>query len=427
MKIKFFTLGCKVNQYETQLLREFFVKRGFKETDDFRADFYVINTCTVTHTADIKSLKLIRRLKRKNHQARILVTGCLAEKDRGLIEGEEVDFIVGQSHKLNWEYLESLLSKDSGFLKPEEEDFKSGIFLRISDFVNHQRAFLKIQDGCNQRCSYCKVRVVRGPSVSKPVFLIKKELRTLIEKGFKEIVLCGTNIASWQSENKEGLGELLIQIEKVLGAGRIRLSSLEPRYITEELIKIIASSPKFCPHFHLSFQSGDDKILKLMNKDVDSSFYLKLVEKIRKIIPSAGISCDIIVNFPYEKEENFQNTLCFLKEVLPVKVHLFPFSSRSFTRADSFEYKNRNLTSERMRVLSELSSLLSYNFCLSQMGRSFKVVVDERIPEEICLGYTENYIRVKLRDKVYPSKELIPVRLFQVKETGNWARVESIP
>ncbi len=415
LRVRFFTLGCKVNQYETQALRELFRNEGYQEVDT-KADFYVINTCTVTHIADKKSIKYIRKAKKENPRAKILVTGCLAEKQRALIEKEGVDFVVSQTEK--YRIPQILGFKNSPFIK-------NNLSLRVSNFFLN-RAFVKIQDGCNNSCSFCKVRLVRGGAISRPFKEIVSEIKILVERGFKEIVLCGINLGSYNWEGKD-LCFLLRKIIRIEGLGRVRLSSLEPQYINEELLELISFTKKICSHLHLPFQSGSDKILQLMNKPVKANFYFQLISKIRSRIPNCGISGDFIVGFPYEEEKDFLKTLKLIKEVKPLRSHIFPYSEREETQSSKFPRLDKKVVKRRKEVAKEVAREASYEFRKTQENRIFEIILEEKQKESYFQGYTENYIKVLLEEveasPFLDSKSLIPIVIEKVTPENNYAKL----
>lgn len=410
--VKFFTLGCKVNQYETEAIRKLclpmFREAGNKEL----ADVYIVNTCTVTKNADIKSIKYIRRAKRENPKAKIIVTGCLAEKDGERIRKEKADFVLPQSRK------QDILS----LLIPKAEKLKSTWDLKIDNFP-HSRAFVKVQDGCDKACSFCKVRIVRGKSISRPSKDIIEEISILSRKGFKEIVLCGINLGSWQEE-KKGFIFLVRKILEIRELGRLRLSSLEPEHITDGLISLIKDTPKLCPHLHIPFQSGSDKILKLMNKKYTSKYYFSLLNRIHRKILSCGISCDIMAGFPREEDKDFQDSLDLLKEAVPVKTHIFPYSPREGTASFSFNQLPKDIVKLRIKRLKELSEALSLKFRSSQKGKCFNLILDSGDISKSREGYTENYIRTQINTPVY-TKGFVKVKITSVDRTKTYAKVLS--
>ncbi|MDD5568361.1 MAG: MiaB/RimO family radical SAM methylthiotransferase, partial [Candidatus Omnitrophica bacterium] len=305
--VKFHTLGCKVNQYDTQSIRERFLGRGFKEARGSRKpDFYLINTCTVTAAADQKSRGIIRRCINENPKAKVIVTGCMVKNDSSELSGiKGVELIISKSF------------------------FSDG----ISDFSSHTRAFLKIQDGCDNFCSYCKVPLVRGRSRSRLLEDIVEEAGILVKKGFKEIVLTGICLGSYgkdlSMETSKGLNLVAVieELEKIEGLLRIRLSSIEAGDVTDALIDKLAESNKLCRHLHIPIQSGDDQILRKMRRKYSRKFYINLIKKIKARIPQVAITTDCLVGFPGESEKHFKNTLDLVNRIVPLRVHIFPYSA----------------------------------------------------------------------------------------------------
>ena len=392
LKIKFYTLGCKVNQYETQAVREYFLSRGYQEVNKEPADFYIINTCTVTKTADTKSLKYIRRAKKESPNARIAVLGCLVEKNPELFEEEGVEL---------WSNREK-----AGIIES-----KNIWDLKISQF-HHNRAFVKIQDGCDNHCSYCKVSLVRGASISRPYKDIIREIEGLLNNGFREIVLCGINLGSWCYEDKQFI-VLLRDLIALKNMGRIRLSSIEAQYVTQYIIDLAANEEKLCSHFHIPFQSGDSDVLKKMDKSTGAKFYLDLIDKIRKNIPDCGISCDLMVGFPDETKEGFENSLKLLKHSQAVRTHIFPYSPRPGTKSYAWGRIDNKELKMRLESAQETAMEVSYEFRKSQLNKVFKVALDADSTKKSKMGYTDNYIRVTL-DKSINSKDLFPAKIKKV-------------
>lgn len=406
MKVKFFTLGCKVNQYETQGLKERFSSLGHVITESL-ADLYVINTCTVTSRADVKSRDVILRAKRENPQAKIVVCGCLAQLNRDFIKEIGVDYIISQDQK----HLlpDIVLGFSSG--KGNLGNYNKKDSLKISYFSNH-RAFVKVQDGCNNLCSFCKIPYLRGPSRSKDREDAIEEIRKVCSR-HSEVVLCGVNLSLYGRDlsPKCTLADLIKDILDLPSLGRLRLSSLEPFFVDEGLFSLLKHS-KLCPHFHFPFQSGDDRILKKMNKKETVSLYQEKVFGIRKIRPDAAISCDIMVGFPTEDEESFQNTVDFLKQVNPMRMHIFTFSPREKTQFSEAKIKNSTLIRQRYKYLKKMAKDFSFNYQRKFLGKRLNMVAEEESNGFIS-GYTENYIRVRLREKV-PLGQIIPVVIREV-------------
>jgi len=400
--VRFFTVGCKVNQYETQALREQYLKKGYRESaKEEPADLYVINTCTVTGKADKDSRRYIHHAKKINPKAKIVVTGCLVEKDE-----EEISSIPGVKE----------IIKNSE--KPEG----------ISGFSGHTRVFVKIQDGCNNFCSYCKVPFVRGRSRSRSEKAILDEISRLLDKGFKEIVLSGICLGEWGKDLKEpkGLRDLLQKITAIKKDFRIRLSSIEPNLVTSQLIETIKSSPKICSHLHIPLQSGSDKILKLMNRPYKARDYIKLILKIRKEAPDFSISTDVLTGFPGEGKREFRNTLKVIKKILPVRLHAFPYSPRKGTKAYGLmPIVEKPELKQRVKTLQALGKALSAKYRKKFLKKCVRVLVEhtrDRTSGLFC-GYTDTYIRVLIQEDKpndHLSGQLIPARLTKLDQKSSF-------
>ena len=409
MRVKFFTLGCKVNQYETQGLKEKFSFLGHRITDG-EADLCIINTCTVTSRADSKSKNAILRAKRENPRAKIAVCGCLAQLNRDFIKEIGVDYIISQDQK---HLLPDIVL---GFTKNRCDPF----FLKITYFSNH-RAFVKVQDGCNNFCSFCKIPYLRGPSRSKPKEDAISEVGEVCLR-HKEVVLCGINLSLYGRDLSPEctLEDLIKNLLDMPSLGRLRLSSLEPFFIGTGLFSFLKHS-KLCPHFHFPFQSGDDRILKEMNKKETAALYREKVSGIRKIRPDAAISCDIMVGFPTENEESFQNTVDFLKQVNPMRMHIFTFSPREKTQFSEAKIKNPTLIRQRYEYLRKMAKDFSFSYQRKFLGKRLNMVA-EKESNGLVSGYTENYIRVHLREKV-PLGQIIPVAIERIEQDKVFASV----
>jgi threonylcarbamoyladenosine tRNA methylthiotransferase MtaB len=419
--IKFITLGCKVNQYDTQLMRESLLAAGFKETQakDASADVYVVNTCTVTHKADRDSLYSIHRSLRRNPKARLVVTGCLAELDKQLLKQQPGSaLIVSNRDKAK---VVSLMRKRFPGLFRRGPARSGGLNKGITFFQGHTRAFLKVQDGCNNRCSYCKVPLVRGVSRSQPVSLVRKQAEALARNGFKEVVLTGICLGSYGKDlaRKADLVDLINAIEDIPGLARIRLSSIEAGDVSARLIRKIASSGKLCNHLHIPIQSGDARILKKMNRRYSPEDYLKLIRRIKASIPDIAITTDVLVGFPGEKEENFQNTLDLIKDILPLRLHVFAYSPREHTRAcDMPQAAAAEVVKERCLRLKAAGQKCGQAYQRHFLSRRMDVLVEDRPAEGNSLweGHTSNYIKVLFKSPLDLKNRLIPVKL-----TGNSA------
>lgn len=411
--VKFLTLGCKVNQYDTQVIREQFLNSGFQELDNhLPADIYVINTCTVTQKADADSFSLIRRAKRENPNAKIIVTGCLTELDEDKIKAiGDVALIFKNKDKKN--ILNEFIRANSPF---NSWEFVSK---GISYFKGHTRAFLKIQDGCDNFCSYCKVALVRGSSKSKPLNDIIKEAEGLVKNGFKEIVLTGICLGSYgrDLEPKLDLVSVIEALENIDGLFRIRLSSLEALDVSEALIHKVAESKKLCRHLHIPLQSGDDEILKMMHRDYGSGDFLNLIQRIKDSIPEIAITTDVLIGFPGETEINFQNTLNLIKAIRPLKVHIFPYSPRIGTLAFNFKDKvSPQIINIRISQLKDTAQDCSFRYRRQFLNKVRDVLIEDGCRENPAFwqGYTDNYLKVIIASRQNLKNQLIPLRLKQI-------------
>lgn len=434
MKVSFFTLGCKVNQYETEAMREKFLKAGYDaSSDDYAsaeesaADIYVINTCTVTNLADRKSRQFIRRAKKENPNALIAVTGCYAQIDPDKVaEIPGVDIIAGTNEKGDIvSYVEEALNKKAGTTRHIREyseltDYCSdGI---ITAMESRTRAFVKIQEGCNRFCSYCIIPYARGKVRSREEGEIIEEVKGLVNGGFKEIVLTGINTALYGEERRVGRGmsgngllhegslatkglensglglrTLLGRIDEIPGDFRIRLSSLEPTVVGINEVESILDSKRLCSHLHLSIQSGSDKILKSMNRRYTRSEYLDIVRMLRERDPHFGITTDIIVGFPGESDEDFQDSLDLVKIAVLSKVHVFRYSPRKGTpAADMTGQVPEEEKSLRSKALSQAALEASKAFLSTMKREKVKVLVEEKSNNGIYTGYSENYTKIYL-------------------------------
>ena len=419
--VKFNTLGCKVNQYDTQNLRESFEEAGYKEEAGGRpVDVCVVNTCTVTHRSDSDSLNIIRKAKRFNPKARIIVTGCLAEFDKHKIKDAGADLIVENSKKDNILKFLPFRKSDLNDIDEHNEIDEPVFFKRhkgISYFKDHTRAFLKIQDGCNNLCSYCKVPLVRGPSRSKPLEDIVQEAGRLVAGGYKEIVLCGICLGAYGKdlETKLSLAQVIEALEKKEGLTFIRLSSIELNDITASLISLFCRSRKLCPHLHIPLQSGDDAILGKMNRRYTADHFLDEVLKIKKAVPGIAITTDVMVGFPTETEEQFKNTLRVIRKISPLKVHVFPYSRREGTRAFATwsVWIKADIVNRRIAQIRALAQESSRTYRMSFVNKTMDVLIERRWKQDpdFWLGRTPNYLEVLVKSQLHIEKKLVRLKL----------------
>lgn len=415
------TLGCKVNQYESEAIEEIFEARGFerKEKD---ADVYVINTCTVTNMSDRKSRQMISRARKDNPDAIIAVMGCYSQvKPEDVAKIEGVDIILGSRNKeevvdLCEDMLQNKEAIDQIISVSEEKTFED---LQISNQTEMTRAYMKIQDGCNMYCSYCLIPYARGNVVSRPMDSIVKESQRLAQNGFKEIVLTGIHVASYGKDFDDGssLIDVIENVASVDGIERIRLSSMEPRHITKDFLERMKATGKACDHFHLSLQSGSDDVLKAMNRKYDTKIFKEKTGLIREVFPNAGLTTDIIVGFPGETEENHKETMDFVDDIKFAKTHLFKYSKRDGTKAAKMkEQVNGNIKKERLKDLEAIEDKNRNEFLEKQIGKTLSVLFEDKSDiEGFKSGYSTNYLRVNVENPLLPSNEIYDVKITGIE------------
>ncbi len=391
--IKFKTFGCKVNQYEPQQWREYFLKKGYAELNTSRkADLYLVNTCTVTQKSDNEAAHFIRNIIRDNPKTRIIISGCcLNNKNSPVLK------IPGISKKIK---------KLSRRL--------------ISNFKGHNCAFIKIQDGCNHFCSYCIVPFVRGRPESKPFKKIVEEAANLVKNGFKEIVLSGIHLGAYGIDLSQHIDivDVIEKLEDIKGEFRIRLSSLDPKEVSQRLIEKLVSSKKLCPHLHIPLQSGDNKILKLMKRNYTSRQYLSLVKKLKKAVPGISITTDIIVGFPGESEKNFQNTINLVRKINFSRMHIFSYSPREGTRACNFPGRvTPDIIRRRFKTLQLEARQASLRRRKKMLGKISEILIEDKRDKKTNLltGYSEHYFRVMLSGPDNLKNKLVKVKLKKIE------------
>ena len=396
-----FALGCKVNQYESEAIAELFAEKGYEIVGiDEEADVYVINTCTVTNFGDKKSRQLIRKVKRQNENAIVAVVGCYAQTaPRELVKVEGVNLVIGTKDRAQIVEMVENYKTENGVENHVSDIMKERVFepLSIQKLANRTRAYLKIQDGCSQYCSYCIIPYARGPIRSRDPQDVIAEVKRLAENGFKEVVLTGIHVASYGKDRRDtSLLEILRQVHEVEGIERIRFSSIEPNVVTEEFAKAIAEMPKVCDHFHLSLQSGCDKTLKEMNRKYDTEKYRQAAATLRKYLPEVALTTDIIAGFPGETEEDFQASYDFAKEIGFAKIHAFPYSPKKGTPAAARKDQLLNaVKAERSHRLIELSDRMADDFIQAYVGKEVEVLYERAVGEGVYEGHTTNYIKVQ--------------------------------
>ena len=406
-KVSFYTLGCKVNQYETNAMAQKFKEAGYEivEVNDDVSDICVINTCTVTNMSDRKSRQILRKVKEKNQDAIIAAVGCYAQVAKDdLKKMPEIDIVLGNEEKANIvKYVEEFISNRNNKIVEIEDIASKKEFEDMGQitYTEKTRAVIKVQDGCNQFCSYCIIPYARGRVRSRKMDSIIQEITQIAQKGIKEVVITGIHVASYGRDfgNENGLIELLEKINEIDGIHRIRLGSLEPKIITEEFMQRLIKLEKMCHHFHLSLQSGCDETLKRMNRKYNTTKIKEIVERLRRYYDDVILTTDIIVGFPGETEEEFEKTYQFLKEIKLYKMHVFQYSPRKGTRAAVMPNQvDGNVKEKRSRKLIELSNENQKRYNEKLVGKEVEVLFEDQAIEEkkkYFKGHTQNYILVK--------------------------------
>lgn len=423
-KVAFYTLGCKVNQYETEAMIESFETAGYQivEYEEY-ADVYIINTCTVTNMGDRKSRQIIRRALDSNPDAFIAVVGCYAQiSPDKVIEIPGVKLVVGTNERAKIvELVEFAMDKEEKInMVSDIMEVREFEDMSIKNYKSRTRAFLKIQEGCDQYCTYCIIPYARGHIRSRKPESILEEVRLLSQNGFKEIVLTGIHVASYGRDlGGTSLIDIIERVHEVEGIERIRMSSVEPKTLNDEFIERLSKLPKICPHFHLSLQSGCDATLKRMNRKYTTEQYLRVVNRLREVFPDVAITTDLIAGFPGETEEEFQCTVDFVKQVNFSAMHVFKFSPREGTPAA--EYKEQVAPQEkerRSRIISEIAKENEEAFKKKFIGRKMDVLFEQKAEEGSSRyeGLTDNYIRVIAESAEDIKGEIKAVKLTAIKE-----------
>lgn len=418
------TLGCKVNQYESEAMAELFEKNGYIQVDNDTdvADVYIVNTCTVTNLSDRKSRQYIRRAKRENPDSTVAVVGCYAQvapKEVEKIEG--VDVVIGTSERSKIvDLIEEAKEEDKKInivrdIK-KDRDFQ---FIKIDENFHKTRSYMKVQDGCNRYCTYCIIPYARGTIRSRRIGDCVREAIRLANAGYKEIILTGIHVGSYGVDlGPVRLIDLIEAIAEVDGIERIRLSSVEPNIISEDFMRRAIACSKLCDHFHLSLQSGSNKVLKDMNRHYNREEFIEKTKIIKKYMPYAGLTTDIIVGFPGESDEDFEDSLSIVREVEFSKVHVFKYSKRKNTpAADRADQVDGNIKIKRSEELIKLQDQYLKKFREKNMPRTLKVLFEE-FDQGYYFGYTDNYIRVKVKSDKDLINKILDVRLVDNEEVA---------
>ena len=415
MNIAFYTLGCKVNQYETQVMREAFINKGHTAVPTSAPfDVLIINSCTVTAESDRKTRQILHRFRKNNPNAVIVLTGCMvqafSQKSKAL---EGADIVIGNTDVMR------VIGCVEQFLLDGKPIFEVGEHKRterfntpsIENFSERTRAYMKIEDGCDRFCSYCIIPTARGWVRSKPIDEIKAEAERLAKNGFVEVVLVGINLTSYGKGEDIDICDAIDAVCEVDGIKRVRLGSLEPDHITDEMLERIRRQDKFCPQFHLSLQSGCDATLKRMNRHYDTAFYRDLVKRIRNTFENAAITTDIMVGFAGESEQEFSESLAFAKEIGFAKAHIFAYSRREGTVAYGLPNQVSNADkADRSKRMIEATIKTEQAFLENFIGKTMNVLFEAENE-----GYTENYCRVVVKNADVSTGEIHPVRIIERK------------
>lgn len=423
MKAAFYTLGCKVNQYESEYMSELLKNAGFEiVSPGEEADYYIINSCTVTATADQKTRQNVRKFKRKHPNATVILTGCMPQAfPEEANELVEADIVL--SNKSNNDILQLINQHNANHNRIVEiNKHQSGDEFskcNIEHFSKRIRAFVKIEDGCDRFCSYCIIPMSRGRVRSKSLEDLKAEISALAANGIKEVVLVGINLSSYG----KGLDFNLVDAVKICndteGILRVRLGSLEPDHITDEVIKGLSECPKLCPQFHISLQSGCDKTLKNMNRHYDSGEYKALCKSLRAHFDNASITTDVMVGFNDENEEDFVKSLDFVKEIGFEKVHVFPYSERVGTaaskRGDNVPKQEKE---KRAAAMFEAAQKIRHEYFSSIVGKDFVVLFENKVGDGIYQGYTKNYtpVRIKSDENIIGREIKVTIKDFDINQ-----------
>ena len=420
----FYTLGCKVNQYETEAMSEIFSKNGYKIADfNEVCDVYVINTCTVTSIGDRKSRQMIRRAKHLNPNSIVAVVGCYSQvspDEVAKIEG--VNIILGTKDRKNLcEIADKMLAEKENQKKVTdvENALKNREYeeLEIKEYAEKTRAFVKIEDGCNEFCTYCIIPFARGPVRSRKLENIVKEVEFLAQKGFCEVVLTGIHLASYGKDLKNvSLSDVICAVAEVPGISRIRLGSLEPRILTEEFIQKIAGTKKVCNHFHISLQSGCDETLKRMNRKYTTAEYENSVKLLRRYFDNPAIATDIMVGFPGETDEEFEKSLAFMEKIAFADAHVFSYSNRKGTKADVMENQiDPKVKEVRHKAMEGTVARLKNEYLESMAGKNLSVLFEQEISDGVYEGTAENYAKVIMKSDVDISKKCKTVKIIKAE------------
>ncbi len=403
MKFYIEIFGCKVNSYEGNYLKEIFIRNNYEYIDDYKcADIVIVNTCTVTNTADNKCRKYIRRVRRDNPKVILIVTGCAVQNNIEAYKNLDIDILVGNNYKTKIpSLLEEYLTKNEKIVLYNSSRDLTFENMEINDF-DHTRAFIKIEDGCDNFCTYCIIPFTRGKCRSKDFDEIIKEAKNLVKNNHLEIVLTGIHTGSY-NYNNHTLVDVINELSKIDGLKRIRLSSVEITELDDKFLEMLKNNPKFCNHLHIPLQAGSDNTLKRMMRKYDLKYFEEKIKAIREIRPDISISTDVIVGFPLESDEDFLSTYEFCQKIKFSKIHVFPYSRRDGTVASRLKEVDEKTKTERVHKLLRLSEFLENEYESKFKGQVVDVLVEE-VNDNVSIGHTSNYLKVEINEKLIKNK-----------------------
>ncbi|MGL5544145.1 MAG: tRNA (N(6)-L-threonylcarbamoyladenosine(37)-C(2))-methylthiotransferase MtaB [Cetobacterium sp.] len=421
-KVAFYTLGCKVNQYESESIKNQLIKLGYEEEEfENKSDIYIVNSCTVTSVADKKTRNVLRRAKKMNPNSIVIVTGCYAQTNsKELLEIEEIDFVVGNSNKSGLvDFIQDIENKKSKILTEnifEERKYEEYEFATLREM---SRAYIKIQDGCNNFCSYCKIPFGRGKSRSRSLESISKEIDILTKEGFKEFIIIGINLGAYGEDldSDVNLETLLETVVKQDGVERVRIGSMYPDKISDRFIQIMKENKKLMPHLHISLQSCDNTVLEKMRRNYGAELIQERLLKLRDNVENMEYTADVIVGFPGETDEMFENTYEVIKKIGFSDLHVFQYSDREKTLANTFTDKiDGNVKKKRAENLEALRKEMAKERRAKYLGKELEVLVEE-IKEDGCsYGYSQNYLRVKTVEATSNVNELVKIEISNLEK-----------
>ncbi|STO30876.1 (Dimethylallyl)adenosine tRNA methylthiotransferase MiaB [Fusobacterium necrogenes] len=420
-RVAFYTLGCKVNQYETESIKNQLIQKGYTETAfEDEADIYIVNSCTVTSVADRKTRNMLRRAKKVNPNSKVIVTGCYAQTNsKELLEMEDIDYVIGNKYKKGIvNFVDDIENRTMERLKNDnifdEYEYTEYEFATLREM---SRAYVKIQDGCNNFCSYCKIPFARGRSRSRKKESILKEIKRLVSEGFKEVILIGINLGAYGEDLEDEIGfeDLLEEVLQIENLERVRIGSVYPDKISDRFIEMFKYK-KLMPHLHISLQSCDDTILKMMKRNYGSNLIDERLSKLKNNVEGMEYTADIIVGFPGETQEMFQNSYDLINKIGFSGLHIFQYSDREKTIASKLENKvDPKIKKERADKLEELKKEMSTKERKKYIGHSLKVLIEEEI-DGYLYGYSDNYLRVKVKGEKEKINEIVEVKIASLEK-----------